>query len=108
MIDVLKRIEELRESRQWSMYELAKRAGICQSTLSSLYRNNNLPTLMTLESICSAFDMSLEQFFSPAMDKSNLTREEREWLAKYEAMGHKERDAVCNMIDAFAASNRRG
>ena len=107
MIDVLKRIKELRESRQWSEYELAKRAGICQSTLSSLYRNQNLPTLTTLESICSAFDMPLGQFFSPAMDKPDLTKWQKEWLAQYDVMGQEERESVCNMIDAFVATRCR-
>ena len=108
MIDILKRIKELRESRQWSEYELAKRAGLCQSTLSSLYRNNNLPTLTTLETICSAFDMPLEQFLSPVMDKPDLTNGQKEWLARYDVMGQGERTAVCNMIDAFVASHRHG
>lgn len=107
MINVLERITQLRESRQWSEYELSKRSGVAQSTISSLYRNNNLPTLMTLEAICNAFDMSVEQFLSPEMDTSDLTSGQKEWLAKYDTMGREEREAVSKMIDTFTVGRRR-
>ena len=55
MIDVLQRINELREERHWTEYQLAERSGLTQSTISSWYRKNMLPTIPSLTKICDAF-----------------------------------------------------
>lgn len=105
MINVLERITQLRQSRQWSEYELSKRSGIAQSTISSLYRNNNLPTLPTLEAISMAFDMPLEQFLSPTMDLPDLTDGQKEWLRIFDMLEKNEKEAVTKMVNIFI-SNR--
>ncbi len=107
MINVLERITQLRQGRRWSEYELSKRSGIAQSTISSLYRNNNLPTLPTLEAISKAFDMPLEQFLSPAMDLPDLTDGQKEWLRLYDMMEKDEKAAVESMVNIFISNRNR-
>lgn len=63
MIDVLERITKMREERHWTEYQLAEKAGLTQSTISSWYRKNILPTIPSLMKICNAFGISLAQFF---------------------------------------------
>lgn len=63
MIDVLQRINELREERHWTEYQLAERSGLTQSTISSWYRKKMLPTIPSLTKICDAFGISISQFF---------------------------------------------
>lgn len=63
MIDVLERITELRKERNWSEYQLAEKSGLTQSTISSWYRKDMLPTIPSLAKICAAFEISLSQFF---------------------------------------------
>ena len=58
MIDVLQKITLQRTARNWTEYQLAVRSGLPQSTISSWYRKNMLPSLSSLEKICTAFDMS--------------------------------------------------
>ena len=62
-MDVLDRILELRKERNWSEYRLAEESGITQSTISSWYRKNMIPTIPSLSRICDAFDITLSQFF---------------------------------------------
>ena len=57
MIDVLQKITLQRTARNWTEYQLAVRSGLPQSTISSWYRKNMLPSLSSLEKICTAFDM---------------------------------------------------
>ena len=54
-MDVLARITKLRLDRGWTEYELAKRSGLPQSTISTWYSKNMLPTVTSLESICKGF-----------------------------------------------------
>lgn len=62
-MDVLARITKFRLDRGWTDYELAKRSGLPQSTISSWYTKNMLPSITSLESICKGFGISLSQFF---------------------------------------------
>ncbi|MDD6633417.1 MAG: helix-turn-helix transcriptional regulator [Lachnobacterium sp.] len=63
MINVLERITELREAHHWTEYQLAERSGLTQSTISSWYRKQMLPTIPSLVKICDAFGVTLSQFF---------------------------------------------
>ena len=62
-MNVLDKIIELRNAKGWSEYQLAEKSGMAQSTISSWYRKNMMPSIPSLEKICKAFDMTLSQFF---------------------------------------------
>lgn len=62
-MDVLARITQLRLDRGWTNYELSKKSGVSQSTISSWYSSNNLPTIPSLESICKGFGITMSYFF---------------------------------------------
>jgi len=72
MIDVGKRVIELREQKGWSQYKLYKLAGIGQTTLSEIESNKKAPTVTTLAKICEALDISLAEFFS--IDDTNSAK----------------------------------
>lgn len=62
-MDILERITDLRQSRNWSEYQLAEYSGLTQSTISSWYRKKMIPSVPSLERICGAFGIPLSQFF---------------------------------------------
>lgn len=74
-MNLLEKIIKLRDERGWSNYKLAKEANIPQSTLTNLFKRDNSPTITTLEAVCSAFNISLAQFFSDTVNNS-LTDEQ--------------------------------
>lgn len=63
-MDVLQRIDQLRNERGWSVNNLAMEAMLTQSTLSNLYTRKTEPKLSTLRAICNAFGITLSEFFS--------------------------------------------
>ena len=79
-VDVLAKIEKLRVKRGFTMAELARAAGLKPSTLHGLYRRNNLPTIPTLEAICSAFGITIAQFFADSDVPPDLTSQQRSFL----------------------------
>ncbi len=102
MIDVLQEIEKRLELLGWSHYKLAKRSGITESTLSSMFQKRNLPTLFTLERICNAFEISVEQFLAGRQPKAGkLTEEQEAWLMLYDKMHPDEQQAVMNAVKQF-------
>ena len=62
-MDVCKRIDELRRERGWSINNLAMEAMLTQSTVNNIFARNSEPKLSTLRAICSAFGITLAQFF---------------------------------------------
>ena len=63
-MDTLERIRNLLIERNWTEYKLAKEAGLPQSTISTLFRRNNLPSIPTLEAICGGLGITMSQFFA--------------------------------------------
>lgn len=64
MNDILKRITSLMNTRNWTLYKLAKESDIPYSSLNSMFQKNNQPTISTLEKICKAFNITMSEFFS--------------------------------------------
>lgn len=80
MIDVLERITSHRQKKKWTEYELAERSGLTQSTISSWYRKGIVPTIPSLERVCSAFGITLSQFFAADEEDFSLTDIQKELL----------------------------
>jgi transcriptional regulator with XRE-family HTH domain len=72
MNEVLQKIQTLMDEREWSLYKLAQKSGIPYSSLSSLFRKDNQPTISSLEKICAGFHITLSEFFAstPPIGKS--------------------------------------
>ena len=69
--EILVRVRELCNKRGWTTYRLALESGIGQTTLSNLFKRNNIPTIPTLERICAGFGISLSQFFADDRDANS-------------------------------------
>ena len=77
-MNVLDKITAMREERHWSEYQLSEKSGLTQSTISSWYRKNMIPSIPSLEKICDAFGITLSQFFCDANGDNTVTLTERE------------------------------
>lgn len=89
-MDILKRIVDLRKERNWTEYQLAEKSGLTQSTISSWYRKNMLPTIPSLSKICDAFGITLSQFFLEDENKTTVLNEKQIRLMYYAAKLNKE------------------
>lgn len=100
MFDVLKRINELREERGWSVYKLAKLTNIPQSTIATWYQKNLYPPVDKLEILCEVFGISLSEFFYTGSNYP-LSAEQLAILQKWALLSDKEKNAVIHVIDTF-------
>lgn len=106
MFDVLKRIKELRENRNWSVYKLSKLSNIPQSSIATWYQKNHYPPIDKIESICNAFGISLSDFFSDNQDSLSLSEEQLTVLAKWAFLNDKEKRAILTVIDTFISEKK--
>ena len=100
MINVLKRIIELREAHHWTEYQLAEHSGLTQSTISSWYRKQMLPTIPSLVKICDAFGITVSQFFLEKNEQTvHLTEKQASLLAASAKLSSEQYDALLSFIE---------
>ena len=96
-MDILNRIADLRCRKGWSEYELAKRSDLPQSTISSWYKKEMLPSIPSLEKICTGLGITLCQFFCEEEQAVTLTPEQKKLLHQYSYLT----DAQKEKLDLF-------
>ena len=101
MKDILAAISTYREERGWTEYQLAEYAGLPQSTISSWYRKNIVPTIPSLEKICAAFGITLSQFFATGDSTVSLTASQQQLLACWTRLSSDQQSAVLALLDTM-------
>jgi len=72
------RVKKLRQEKKISMTELAEKAGVAKSYLSSLERNlQTNPSIQFLEKIAAVLDVNIDALL---FDKPNRENLDSEWL----------------------------
>lgn len=99
MKDILATITAYREARGWTEYQLAERSGLPQSTISSWYRKNMIPTIPSLEKICAAFGITLSQLFAEGNDSVSLTESQKKLLERWSRLSGEQQAAIFLLID---------
>lgn len=99
MKDILTTINKYREERGWTEYQLAERSGLPQSTISSWYRKNMVPTVPSLEKICSAFGITLSQLFAEGEAPVSLTDSQRKLLESWSRLTAEQQAVVFALIE---------
>lgn len=97
-MDVIERIEELRNKRGWSVYKLATEAGLTQSTLTNMYARGTYPSIPTLTAICEALGVTLSQFFSSHTNETVLSDDETELIGAYRLLSARNKKAVKSLV----------
>lgn len=99
MKDILEVISEYRMARGWTEYQLAENSGLPQSTISSWYRKNMIPTVPSLEKICTAFGISLSQLFAEGDEPVSLNESQRKLLEVWSRLSEEQQTVVFALID---------
>ena len=91
------KITSLCEKRDISKYRLSQLSGISQSSLGRIMAQENLPSLITLEKICTALGVTLSQFFQEG-NSENLTEKQKEVLEIWNDLSADEQAVVLAML----------
>lgn len=95
---ILDHITHYRNQKGWSEYQLATESGLTQSTISSWYRKDLLPSIPSLEKICNAFGITLSQFFSKNEEPYVLTAPQRQLLEASTVLTEEQQLALIEFI----------
>ena len=98
-MDVLEKIRKFRIERNWTEYQLAEKSELPQSTISSWYRKNQIPTIPSLEKICNAFGITLAQFFTDDYAEiTPLTKQQSELLHEWNKLTEKQQKIIFQLL----------
>ncbi|MBP1577596.1 MAG: helix-turn-helix transcriptional regulator [Oscillospiraceae bacterium] len=97
--DILATITTYREKRGWTEYQLAEHSGLPQSTISSWYRKNMMPTIPSLEKICSAFGITISQLFAEGDSPVSLTESQQKLLERWARLNEEQQTVIFALID---------
>ena len=99
MKDTLVAITALREARGWTEYHLAEMSDLPQSTISSWYRKNAMPSVASLEKICKAYGITLSQLFSEGKEPVVLTDSQQALLERWSRLTPEQQEAFFMLMD---------
>ena len=94
-------IDRERIKRNWTFYKLADESGVSQGTIHQWFHRNSIPTLQAIEKICSAYGITLGEFFTQG-DFVELTADKKELFDKWTGLTKAERQAVMGVINSYA------
>ncbi len=95
---VLERIYQLRIERGWSEYKLSEESEIAQTTISSWFRKNIVPTIPSLEKICKAYNITLSQFFNWNNEPVALTESQYELLNNWNRLTDEQQKIILDLL----------
>lgn len=102
-MDTHERLRQLLNERGWSEYKLAKRCGLSESTVANIFRRNTVPSIATLETICSGFGITMSQFFAEG-DMIEITPELKELFDNWVNLTPEQKKAANQMLKAMSNS----
>lgn len=99
-MDTHERLRQLLNERGWSEYKLAERCGLSESTVANIFRRNTVPSIATLETICSGFGITMSQFFAEG-DMIEITPELKELFENWVNLTPEQKKAANQMLKAM-------
>lgn len=99
-MDVNARIKRLMDVRGWTPYRLARESHLSDATIGNMFRRNTIPSISTLEAICSGFGITLSQFFAEN-EMVELTPELKALFDGWANLTLKQKQAIQGMMDAM-------
>lgn len=97
----ISRIQELCDERGWSHYKLAKKMDSQPSNIYNLMRRPSTPSVDTLRRACSAFGITMEQFYHTDQSTCIADPKQVAILKKYLKLTQEKRRMVESFIEGL-------
>lgn len=102
--EVLMKLKNLCDERNWSIYRLAKESGVPYSSLNNMFLRNTQPTINTLEKLCSGLNISMSTFFmenTGTIAEITLNNEEKYIIEIYRQMDRHTQEILLAYLDGL-------
>lgn len=100
-MDIIKKIDQLMDEHNWTDYKLSVESGLSSSTIANIHRRNTVPSIPTLEAICSAFGITLSQFFDEGTVTVQLNKEQQDLFNSWVSLTDHQKHLIYELIKEF-------
>lgn len=96
-MDIAKRIKDLRELKELSIYDMTVRTGLSHSCILKIENGQRQPNLNTLTKLCEGMGVTLGEFFADESTQT-LNDKERTVIKAMKELPSKQVDAVVKLL----------
>jgi len=90
-----------RLEKGWTIYELAKKAGVAPTTIYNWRDRLSSPTLSLLEAVCSAFEITVIDFLLNEDELIAMTEEQKEVMRLWNTLSSEQRKSIINLMKSM-------
>ena len=95
---IYNKVDSIRLQKGWTIYELAKQAGVAPTTIYNWRDRCSSPTLSLLEAVCSAFEISVIDFLMDEDELMALTDEQQEVIRVWNTLSGEKKKSILNLM----------
>ena len=99
--EIYNKVDALRLQKGWTIYELAKKAGVAPTTIYNWRDRLSSPTLSLLEAVCSAFEISVIDFLLNEDELMALTEEQQEVIRLWNTLSSEQKKSIINLMKSI-------
>lgn len=99
--EIYEKVDTLRLEKGWTIYELAKKAGVAPTTIYNWRDRLSSPTLSLLESVCSAFEITVIDFLLNEDELMALTEEQKEVMHLWNTLSSEQKKSIINLMKSM-------
>ncbi len=99
--EIYDKVDALRLEKGWTIYELAKKAGVAPTTIYNWRDRRSYPSLSLLEAVCSAFEITVVDFLMDENELTALTEEQKEVMRLWNTLSSEQKKSIINLMKSM-------
>jgi len=99
--EIYNKADALRLKKGWTIYELAKKAGVAPTTIYNWRDRLSSPTLSLLDAVCSAFEITVIDFLMDDDELTALTDEQKEVMRLWNTLSGEQKKSILNLMKSM-------
>lgn len=99
--EIYEKVDALRLEKGWTIYELAKKAGVAPTTIYNWRDRQSSPTLSLLDAVCSAFEITVIDFLLNEDELMSLTEEQKEVMRLWNTLSSEKKKSIINLMKSM-------
>ncbi|MCI8733410.1 MAG: helix-turn-helix transcriptional regulator [Clostridia bacterium] len=102
--ELYKKVDLLRTAKNWTIYELAQRAGVASNTIYNWRDRGSSPSLSLLSAVCDAFGISVIAFLLDENELTALTKEQTELVNLWNTLSVAQKKSIINLMKSMQSA----